>query len=128
MQMFIECPLCARLYSRHLERHIPDTSMNESDQILPWQDVGSNEPVGGARRHGLSRVLPVLPPQALSQPKEARPVRVSSQGNPEPTENILGFLVPSPHRQPHQRGGALKAGARQLSEHTVILCIRSSVC
>lgn len=83
--------MCQSLF-RHLERHIPDTSMNEPDQILPWHNVGSNEPVGGAGRHGLSRVLPVLPPQALSQPKEVPPVRSEQPGKPRAHREYSGFL------------------------------------
>lgn len=64
------------LSSLYVPDAVPDTwdmSMNEPDQILPWQNLGSNEPVRGARRFGLPGVLPLGHPQVLSQPEKVCP-------------------------------------------------------
>lgn len=73
--------------------------MNEPDQILPWQNLGSNEPMRGARRFGLPGVLPLGHPRGPLPTRKGLPKSgVSTQGKSEPPENILFLGTQAPLR------------------------------
>lgn len=101
-----------------------DTSMNEPDQILPWQNLGSNESERGARRCGLPGVLPLVhPPGPLPTRKCLPKSGVSSQGKPEAPENIqfLGAQTPLRSTSEGRCSDSRSESAPQAHGHSVHL-------